>query len=265
VVKMKRVLAVLLILGVVIAAGCIGDQVGLTKEKVFTAIKNIKTANYDENFTMTMDFKIPSDNSTVNMTMHFRINAMMDRVKKRVLGNYTGWVYYNGLNTTFNWPVYIEGNDTYFKVEGRWYNATDNQETGAGSYNLDAIRAILNSTNVSMRPVDGGYQFKLNVTFEQFANATGRTYALNRLFRINGTVETHDGWVLVKLKRDGTPYYIETYFNLTLSFPNPLTDDTIPVHVIVHDSEALSKINEPMVIEKPKGVENAPRFEGLWD
>ncbi|WP_297512291.1 hypothetical protein [Thermococcus sp.] len=261
----KVALSLFLVAIVVLAAGCVGKSTGLTEEKVIKAIKNIKTAHYDENFTMAMDFTIPDDNTTVNMTMHFRIKAMMDRMKKRALGNYTGWVYYNGLNITFNWPLYIEGNDTYLKVDGKWYNATDNQETGAGSYNLDAIRAILNSTNVSIMPVDGGYQFKLNVTFEQFANATGRTYALDRLFEINGTVETHDGWVLVKLKRDGTPYYIETYFDLTLNIPHSLTNDTIPVHVIVHDSEALNKINEPVVIEKPKGVENAPRFDGLWD
>jgi len=261
----KVILSLFLVAVVVLAAGCVGRGTGLTEEKVLNAIKNIKTAHYSENFTMAMDFTVPEDNTTVNMTMKFKISALMNRVKRRVLGNYTGWVYYNGLNITFDWPLYIEGNYSYLKVDGKWYNATDNQETGSGSYNLDAIRNILNSTNVSMMPIRDGYQFKLNITFEQFANATGRTYALNRLFRINGTVETHEGWVLVKLKNDGTPYYIETYFDLTLYIPHPLTDEAIPVHITLHDSEALSKINEPVIIEKPKGVENAPRLEGLWD
>ncbi|WP_456423296.1 hypothetical protein [Thermococcus sp.] len=261
----RGVLSLFLVAVVVLATGCVGKNTGLTEGKIINAIKNIKTAHYDENFTMTMDFAVPDDNTTVNLTTSFRISAIMDRLNKRALGNYTGWVYYNGLNITFNWPLYIEGNATYLKIDGKWYNSTDDQETGSGSYNLDAIRNILNSTNVTIISLDDGYQFKLNVTFEQFANVTGRTYALNKLFRMNGTVETHEGWVLVKLKKDGTPYYIETYFNLTLWISNPFGSERIPVHMTIHDSETLSRINEPVVIEKPKGVEKAPHLDGLWD
>lgn len=263
--SMKKVLlSAVVALLVVFAAGCVGKSTGLTEEKVIHAIKNIKTAHYDENFTMAMDFTLPEENMTVNLTMNLRITAMLDRVNKRALGNYTGWAYYNGLNISFNWPVYIEGNDTYFQVNHRWYNATDKQESGSGSYNLDAIRSLLNSTNVTILPIADGYQFKLNLSFEQFANATGRTYALDKLFRLNGSVKTNEGWVLVKLKNDGTPYYIETYFDLTLMIPDPITKESVPVHLRVHDREALTKINEPVIIKRPEGIENAPPFNGLW-
>lgn len=262
---MKKLLAVLLLGVVLVASGCIGSGTGLTEEKVLNALQSIKTAHYTENYTMKMYFKVPAENRTVNLTARYHVSALLDRVNRTAAGNITGWTHYQGVNVTFKWPFYVSGNQTFLKVDGRWYNATDSDEVHSGSFNLRAVEAILEAHNVTITPIGGGYQFKLNITYMEFVNATGRAGFVSEITaNTNATIKTNEGWILVKLRKDGTPYYMEVYFNLTIDIPQPFLNETVTVHMLVHDQEAISHVNEPIKIKKPEGIEKAKRLEDFF-
>ncbi|WP_457742555.1 hypothetical protein [Thermococcus sp.] len=262
---MRKLLAVVLLGAILIASGCIGSGTGLTEKKVLNAIESIKTAHYAENYTMKMYFRVPAENTTVNLTARYHISALLSRVNHTVMGNITGWTHYQGINVTFKWPFYVLGNQTFLKVDGEWYNATNNDDVHSGSFNLRAIERILETHNVTITPVDGGYQFKLNMTYMEFVNATGRAGFISKITaNTNATIKTNEGWVLVKLRGDGMPYYMEVYFNLIIDIPQPFLNKTVTVHMLVHDQEAISHINEPLHIKKPEGIEKAKRFEEVF-
>lgn len=66
------------------------------------------------------------------------------------------------------------------------------------------------------------YAFRVNVTFWEFVNATNQSAYLNEMWggplSDNITVNTNTGWVEVHFRSDGTPTFIETYMNLTITF-----------------------------------------------
>lgn len=72
---MRKILTTFLLAIIVVMSGCIGENAGLTKEKVLTAIQNIETARYNESFSMSMNIFDPNTNKTVNVTMSGSIAA----------------------------------------------------------------------------------------------------------------------------------------------------------------------------------------------
>jgi hypothetical protein len=70
------------------------------------------------------------------------------------------------------------------------------------------------------------------------------------------TVKTNAGWVEVHLRSDGTPTFIETHMDVTITVSIPLQGQ-VTVREIIHDSVTLWGINEKVNIMTPKGIENA--------
>ncbi|WP_297438885.1 hypothetical protein [Thermococcus sp.] len=266
---MKKLIA-LFLLGIVIAAsGCIGNGVGLTKEKVLTALGNIETARYDQNFSMSMYFTDPSTNRTVNMTMSGRAVGAFNKSAGIEAGNISLKMHTMGMNINVNWPYFINGTSAYFKVDGKWYNVPRNDDLyrqAKGSLNVNYIENLLRSKNVTIKKLADGYAFRVNVTFWEFINATNQTGYLNETWgsasdRIN--VTTNSGWVEVHLRKDGTPTFIEVYMDLTMTLGfSP--GETVVAHLTIHQSTALTDVNGEVNIKSPKEIKSAGNFEDIF-
>ncbi|NJE06554.1 hypothetical protein E3E36_10485 [Thermococcus sp. M36] len=262
---MKRLMALFLIGFVILASGCIGDQVGLTKEKVLTAIENIETARYDQNFSMSMHIMEEKTNKTFNFNMIFNITGVFNRTSGFDAGNMSFSMHFMGMDVNMDWPYFVNGTQVFFKIDGKRYNATDEEDISSqarGSMNIIYIEKLLESKNVTIKKLASSYAFRVNVTFWEIANATNQTGYL--LSELNGdnvkNITTNEGWIEVHLREDGTPVYIEEYLDLTMVFE----DETV-AHVTVHESIRLHDINEPVKIRVPEEIENAPSMdEAFW-
>ncbi|ASJ12005.1 hypothetical protein [Thermococcus thioreducens] len=266
---MRRIMALLLVGLVVLASGCIGDGVGLTKEKILNAIDNIETARYDQNFSMTMHFTEPITNRTVNITMSGRVIGMFNKTSGLETGNMTMNMHTMGMNITFTWPYFVNGTLVYLKVDGKWYNVPNNNDISTqakGSLNVDYIENLLKMKNVTIKTLADGYAFRVNVTFWEFVNATNQTGYLNEAWGNlpgNVTVDTKSGWVEVHLRDDGTPVFIETYMDVVMTMTG-ISEKPVEVHMTVHDEVKLSEVNKPVHIVAPNGIENASDFDEMF-
>lgn len=267
---MKRLMALFLIGFVVLASGCIGDQAGLTEEKVLEAIQNIETASYEESFSMGMHFTDPNTNKTINITMSGHVVGVFNKTAGLEKGNMSVSMHLMGMDVNMDWPYFANNTSVYFNVDGKWYLVPPDDDLysqAKGSLNVDYIRNLLNEKNVTLEKLPGGYAFRVNVTFWEFVNATNQTGYLNELWSINGeravNVTTKSGWVEVHLRKDGTPTFIETYMDLVLTI-NVFDDEKVEAYLTVHDTFSLSNINEPVEIRAPQGLENAGDFEEIF-
>ncbi|ASJ08770.1 hypothetical protein A3L11_05835 [Thermococcus siculi] len=266
---MRRLIALFLIGFVVLASGCIGEQTGLTKEKILTAIENLETASYDQNFSMAMQITNPLTNKTINITMSGRAIGSFNRTAGLESGEMNITTHTMGMDVNVNWPYFVNGTEVYFNVDGRWYSvpSTDGlYEQARGSLNVNYIEKLLQKKNVTIKRLANGYAFRVNVTYWEFVNATNRTGYLNEFidsFPGNLTVDTNAGWVEVHLADDGTPTFIETHMDITMTFDFS-QEKPVTSHVVVHETLSLSDVNEPVKIEVPEGIENAGDFDEVF-
>ncbi|ASJ04204.1 hypothetical protein [Thermococcus barossii] len=267
---MRKIVVLLLVGLIVLASGCIGKDVGLTKEKVLSAIENIETARYDQNFSVTMHFTDPSTNRTVNITMSGRAMGVFNKTAGRERGNMSMKTHTMGMDINFNWPYFINGTNAYINVDGKWYRVSSDDtiySQAKGSLNVAYIENLLEKKNVTIKKLANGYAFRVNVTFWEFVNATNQTGYLNEVWGTlpgNVTVDTKSGWVEVHLRDDGTPVFIETYMDVVLKV-TAVSEEPIEIHVAVHEEVRLSDVNEPVEIPVPAGITNAADFgDGFW-
>ncbi|AEK72679.1 hypothetical protein GQS_03890 [Thermococcus sp. 4557] len=267
---MKRLMALFLIGFVVLASGCMGDQAGLTEEKVLEALQSIETASYDQNFSMSMHFTDPYTNKTINFTMSGRSVGVFNNTAGLEKGNMSITMHMMGMDVNMDWPYFVNNSSVYFMVDGKWYNVSPDDDLysqARGSLNVDYIRNLLNEKNVTIEKLADGYAFRVNVTFWEFANATNQTGYLNELWSVDGergvNVTTNSGWVEVHLTKDGMPTFIETHMYLIMTIKN-YSGETTDIHMILHETVALSNINEPVEIKASEGIKNAGDFEEIF-
>lgn len=266
---MKRVTALLLVGLIVLASGCIGENVGLTKDKVLKALNDIETARYDQNFSIAMHFKEPVTNRTINMTMSGHVLGMFNRTSGLEVGNMTMSMHTMGMNITFNWPYLVNGTFVYFKVDGKWYNVSSNNDLytqARGALNVDYIENLLKRKNVTIKKLADGYAFRVNVTFWEFVNATNQTNYLNEAWgNLPGdvTVDTKSGWIEVHLRDDGTPVFIETYMDVVMRITG-ISEKPVEARMTVHQEVKLSDVNKPMLIQVPAEIKNAGDFDEIF-
>jgi outer membrane lipoprotein-sorting protein len=266
---MKKIIAALIIGVLAIASGCIGEKAGLTEEKVLTAIQNIETASYNESFSMSVQIFEPHTNKTANITTTAHVIGAFNKSAGLEMGNITINMRTMGMNINMDWPYFTNGSSVYFNIDGKWYlvpPTNDLYERARGSLNVDYIEKLLEEKNVTFKELDEGYAFRVNLTFWELANATNRTAYLKEAWGplySNITINTNRGWVEVHFRNDGTPTFIETYMDVTITLSvSPQKPATI--HEIVHDSVILSNINEPINIKAPREIENAGNFEDVF-
>lgn len=267
---MKRLMALFLIGFVVLASGCIGQSVGLTEEKVLEALQSIETASYDQNFSMSMHFTDPDTNKTINFTMSGRVLGVFNKTAGLEKGNMSMTVHMMGMDVNMDWPYFVNNSSVYFMVDGKWYNVSPDDDLysqARGSLNVDYIRNLLEEKNITIEKLADGYAFRVNVTFWEFVNATNQTGYLNDLWSVDGerwvNVTTNSGWVEVHLRDDGMPTFIETYMDLVVTIKG-FDDRTEKLYMTIHDTVALSNINEPVRIKAPEGIEGAEDFEEMF-
>ncbi|WP_367883843.1 hypothetical protein [Thermococcus peptonophilus] len=222
---MRKIIAVLLLGMLAIASGCIGEKAGLTKEKVLTAIQNIETAHYNESFSMNMNVYDPNTNKTLNVMMSGNARGVFNKSAGIEVGNMSVTTRTMGMNISMNWPYFANGSNVYFKIDGKWYLVPSNNDLydkAKGSLNVGYIEKLLQEKNVTFKKLGEEYAFRVNVTFWEFVNATNQSAYLNEMWggplSDNITVNTNTGWVEVHFRSDGTPTFIETYMNLTITF-----------------------------------------------
>ena len=268
---MRKLLALLFVGIVVLASGCIGNQVGLTKEKVLNALQNIETAHYKDEFSIRMRFPDPKTNRTVNITVSGQLIGLFNTTAGLEEGNMSIKTHMMGFDIGMNWPYFINGSRAYFRVDGRWYNvshANDLYSRIRASLNLNYINDLLKEKNVTIEKLSNGYAFRVNVTFWEFANATNQTGYLEKLWDVNGerivNVTTKSGWVEVHFRDDGTPTSIETYMKLVIT-GKVLNGGKDALFMTVHEKVSLSEINKPVEIKAPKGIESAKDFEEIFE
>ncbi|WP_240910649.1 hypothetical protein [Thermococcus sp. MV11] len=267
---MKRAVALILMAVVVLASGCIGKGVGLTEEKVLEALQSIETASYDQNFSMSMHFTDPEGNKTINFTMSGRVLGVFNNTAGLERGNMSITMHMMGMDVNMNWPYFVNNSSVYFMVDGKWYNVSPDDDLysrAQGSLNVDYIRNLLRTKNVTIEKLPDGYAFRVNVTFWEFVNATNQSGYLNELWSVDGerrvNVTTNSGWVEVHLTKDGTPTFIETHMEVILAVKG-YDGRTTDIYVTLHESVALSNINEPVEIKAPEGIESAGDFEEIF-
>jgi len=267
---MKRVMALLLVGLIMLASGCIGENVDLTKEKVLNALNNIETARYDQNFSMTMNFVDPGTNKTVNITMSGRVIGMFNRTAGLEKGNMSMKTHTMGMDINFDWPYFVNGTSTYINVDGKWYRVSSDDtiySQAKGSLNVAYIENLLKRKNVTIQKLASGYAFRVNVTFWEFVNATNQTSYLNEAWGTlpgNVTVDTKSGWVKVHLRDDGTPVFMETYMDIVMTI-TAISEEPVEVHMTVHKGVRLSDVNKSVEISVPAGITNASNFgEMFW-
>ncbi|WP_048811316.1 hypothetical protein [Thermococcus gammatolerans] len=264
---MRRLLAVLLILGVVMAAGCIGDSVGLTKEKVLNAINSIERGEYTTNASVVLRAVSDELNRTITIEEYIHVTGAFDNRRNLEKGHIDVRVKYLGIETKISWPYFTNGSNVYFNVEGKWYSMPlDNEltEFANGSLNVDFIEKLLSKKNVEMKRVEGGYYFKTNVTFEEILNATGREF-INTILKDENVmnITTESGYVEVKIRGDGMPYWIHEYLNLIVSIRDPLEGDTDNMYLTINETTELRNINGDVMITVPKGIEEAKPLDEI--
>ncbi|WP_457751274.1 hypothetical protein [Thermococcus sp.] len=266
---MKRLAALMLMAVVVLASGCIGGNTGLTEKKVLNAIQNIETARYSQNFSMSMHFIDPDTNKTVNLTMMGHEKGIFNKTSHLEIGNMTIKAHTMGMNMTMNWPYFRNGSKVYFKVDGKWYYVSpqDNLYTQAnGSLNINYIKTLLNEKNVTIKKLSDGYAFRVNVTFWEYVNATNQSSYLSKVWGKNSSdvmnITTKSGWVEVHLRNDGTPTFIETFMDIVITVKG-YDGKTTNIYLTVHNRVAFSDINEHFTIKAPKGIEKAGNFEDV--
>jgi len=76
-------------------------------------------------------------------------------------------------------------------------------------------------------------------------------------------VRTNSGWVEVHFRKDGTPTYVETHMNLTVTVRD-YDGKTTDIHMTVHETVTLSDINEHFAITAPRGIEKARNFDEVF-
>ncbi|NJE09831.1 hypothetical protein [Thermococcus sp. MAR1] len=267
---MRKVTALLLVGLIVLASGCIGENVGLTKEKVLNAIENIETAKYDQNFSMTMHFVDPRTNRAVNITMSGHVIGMFNKTAGLEKGNMSMNTHTMGMDINFDWPYFVNGTSTYINVDGKWYRVSSNDtiySQAKGSLNVAYIENLLKRKNVTIKKLADGYAFRVNVTFWEFVNATNQTGYLDEVWGTlpgSVTVDTISGWVEVHLRDDGTPIFIETYMSIVMTI-TAISKKPVEVHMTVHEEVRFSDVNKPVHIVAPEGIENASNFgEMFW-
>ncbi|EEB73840.1 hypothetical protein [Thermococcus sp. AM4] len=264
---MRRLLAVLLILGVVIAAGCIGDQVGLTKEKVLNAINSIERGEYTTNASVVVRAFSDRLNSTMKIEEYIQVNGAFDNRKKLEKGHLNVRVKYLGIETKVNWPYFANGSDVYFNINGKWYSMPlDNEltEFANSSLNVDFIEKLLSNKEIEMKRIKGGYYFKTNITFGEILNATGREF-INTLLKNSdiANITTKSGYIEVKIRGDGMPYWIHEYLNVVVSIRDPIKGDTANMYLTINETTELRNINGDVIITTPKGIEEAKPLDDV--
>ena len=265
---MRKLLALVVMAVIVVASGCVGSGVGLTEEKVVKAIQNIETARYNQNFSMKMYFVDPDTNKTVNISMSGHVIGVLNKTSGLETGNMTMKMHMMGMDVNMDWPYFINGTRVYFKVDGKWYYVppqNDLYTRTQGSLDLAYLKNLLAEKNVTIKKLSDGYAFRVNVTFWEFVNATNRSSYLTKLWggRDDVNVTTQSGWVEVHLMKDGTPTYIETYMKLIVTVKG-YDGKTADIHMTIHETVALSDINEHFVITAPKGIEKAGNFDEVF-
>ncbi|BAD85579.1 hypothetical protein, conserved [Thermococcus kodakarensis KOD1] len=267
---MRKILTTFLLAIIVVMSGCIGENAGLTKEKVLTAIQNIETARYNESFSMSMNIFDPNTNKTVNVTMSGSIAGVFNKSAGIEAGNMNLTTRMMGMDINMNWPYFTNGSDVYFNIDGKWYFVPSNNDLhnrARASLNVDYIEKLLREKNVTFKKLGDVYAFRVNVTFWEFVNATNQTTYLNEAWgplSDNITVNTNAGWVEVHFRDDGTPTFIETYIDLTIIIPDEFLQEPVTIHETIHDSTVFSDINKPTNITIPEGIESAGDFEEVF-
>ncbi|WP_297501801.1 hypothetical protein [Thermococcus sp.] len=257
---MRKVWALFLAGLVLFASGCIGDGVGLTEEKVMKAIESIHTGTYQENISLAMNFTEPSSNKTVEMLMKFKSIGAFNLSSGIEAGNFSLFMEYFGMNITANWPYFLNGTRAFFKIKGKWYNATGAElaNESRGSLDIEAIKKLLKEKNVTIRKLSEGYSFRVNITYWELVNITNRSnLVLSQMKRKNiESVTTKEGWVEVHLTRQGYPVYVEEYFRMVIKIKT--WKGVMPVRVTLHDVVVFRNINRKVEIKTPEGLNNAP-------
>jgi hypothetical protein len=260
---MRKLVALLIATFVVLSAGCVGKGTGLDEEKVLHALENMRTASYSENTSISMIFPNPDSNRSVEMSFFFKVDGTFNMSSELEAGNFSMILEMAGMNVTAKWPYFINGTQAFYRIKGKWYNATSEaiSNDSRGSLNVDYIRGLLEKKNVTIEKLPDGYAFRVNVTFWEVVNATGKTDFVLRDMERKGieNVTTEEGWVEVHLTKEGYPLYIEEYLRAIVEIKN--WKGTIPVNVTVHNTVVFRNINGEVKIESPGRLEGAPSIE----
>jgi len=270
---MKRLAAVILMAVVLLASGCIGGNTGLTEQKILTAIQEMETAKYTQNFSTNVHFVDPDTNKTINFTMVGHVSGIFNRTSNLEIGNLSMKTHTMGMDINMNWPYFINGSMVYVKVDGKWYRISSQSESDLytqanGSLNIRYIKNLLNEKNVTIKKLSDGYAFRVNLTFWEYVNATNQSSYFTKLFGENDSnpinITTKSGWVEVHFRKDGTPTFIETFMNIVMiikGYDGKITS----IYMTIHNRVAFSDINKRFTIKAPKGIENATNFEDvMW-
>lgn len=267
---MRRLTVFFMVGLILLASGCIGEKVGLTEEKVLKALQSIETAEYQRNFSMSMHFTDPDTNRTIRISMLGNVSGLFNKTSGLERGNMSVTMHMMGMDVNMNWPYFTNGTEVYFKVDGKWYLVPPNDDLHSraqGALNVEYIRSLLKTKNVTIKRLAKGYAFRVNVTFWEFANATNQSGYFNELWSVDGenrvNVTTTSGWVEVHLTDEGMPTFIETYMNIIMTVKE-YDGHTVDIYMTLHETVFLSNINEPVRIDAPEGIESAGNFEEIF-
>ncbi|WP_456365832.1 hypothetical protein [Thermococcus sp.] len=254
---MRRIVAALLILSVVLAGGCVGRGTGLSQDKVLKAVHNIKTGEYSATAFVNASYSYPNFNLSGSESGIIKMRGLFDRTTGLSVGNISFNVRATppGVNLSSSMPYFLNGSRLYLKLSDGWQKANGTVLEGNGKLSvgtgitggsnilveLQYIEDLLKNRSVKIEKNGKGYYFRVNVTSRYLINASW-------IKPVGMSAKLMGGWIEVNLTENGTPYLIREHLSFSASrggFSLNMTTD---------ESIKLTKVNEPMRITPPKGL-----------
>ncbi|NJD99102.1 hypothetical protein E3E26_04800 [Thermococcus sp. LS1] len=177
---------------------------------------------------------------------------------------------------TIHFPteVYVNGNSSYVKAEGKWmtydefvekYDAEDTAqdvERITEKFNLTykTIKKLMQNKTIEFMMENELYVVKVNVTLRELWNATGVEDVilgdLEKELRSAGMEFIYNetpGYVIIKFTKDGYPVYFERFNSGVMEFRDPETGKKAIIRWSDHVVEKFWDINQAK-IEPPEDL-----------
>ncbi|NPA47866.1 MAG: hypothetical protein GXO14_04395 [Thermococci archaeon] len=251
---MKKIAALLVVFLVVLSAGCI-KTTGISAAKVAQASKNVHSADYSLNLTMISSISTPEGNKSINESAS--VSGAFDRTAHMMNGTASTVIYAGKTRRSSNVTFFVNGSTGYILLNGTWFKfAIKNRSSGL--LNVSALFTFISnvSKNGTIKESSSGYVLKVPLSKSSIEEMI-RLHLLKITHTgLNVTnIVVHGGFLNAKLKKDGTPYWIHEFVNMSL-IAKATVNSTVRMNLALNLTLAFTNINA-VKINPPKGIENA--------
>jgi len=263
---MRHLMVAMLISAVILAGGCVGSGTSLSQDKALKAIHNLKTGEYSATALVNASYSYPNLNLSGSEREVIKMRGLFDRTRGLSMGNITFNVHGMPSEVNLSLPIlyFLNGSRLYLKLPGGWRKVNGtvlewNRELSVGTgitggsnvlLELQYLEELLKNKSVKIERNGNGYYLRVNITGRYVIRASAAN-SMGIGMKLRG------GWIEVNLTKNGTPYLIREHLSFSAS------QEGFSLNMTTDESVKLTKINEPVKITPPKGLELLLKKERL--